>query len=152
MAATGSQELQPARSAKVASTALDEPAVVASAAGPDSTAATASKKRKLDADAPAADATASDAAGAKAQGAAETGQAALSKLDKGKAKKRRKEEQRALVRTLPCARTTVNGTDTVSSPLQDNPPSFSFDTRGFQGGRFVGIKVRKAMLPELRKA
>ncbi|BGP53492.1 hypothetical protein JCM8202_001136 [Rhodotorula sphaerocarpa] len=118
MAATGSQELQPAHSAKVASTALDEPAVVASAAGPDSTAATASKKRKLDADAPAADAAASDAAGTKAQGAAETGQAALSKLDKGKAKKRRKEEQRAL----------------------DNPPSFSFDTRGFQGGRFVGIK------------
>lgn len=26
---------------------------------------------------------------------------------------------------------------------QDNPPSFAFDTRGFQGGRFVGIKVRR---------
>ncbi|KAM0792932.1 hypothetical protein ACM66B_002691 [Microbotryomycetes sp. NB124-2] len=39
-------------------------------------------------------------------------------LDKGKAKKRRKEEQRAL----------------------ENPPSFSFDTRGFKNGRFVQVK------------
>ncbi|KAK4046506.1 para-aminobenzoate synthase, (PABA) [Microbotryomycetes sp. JL201] len=38
--------------------------------------------------------------------------------DKGKAKKRRKEEQRAL----------------------ENPPSFSFDTRGFSKGRFVQVK------------
>ncbi|GAA5924990.1 RNA exonuclease [Sporobolomyces koalae] len=40
------------------------------------------------------------------------------KLDKGKAKKRRKELQKAL----------------------DNPPSFSFDTRGFKGGRTIQIK------------
>ncbi|GAA5871082.1 hypothetical protein JCM16303_001683 [Sporobolomyces ruberrimus] len=40
-----------------------------------------------------------------------------SKLDKGKAKKRRKELQKAL----------------------DNPPSFSFDTRGFKQGRTITV-------------
>ncbi|KAK4704396.1 RNA exonuclease, partial [Phenoliferia sp. Uapishka_3] len=42
----------------------------------------------------------------------------LSKAAKGKAKKRRKEEQRAL----------------------ENPPAFSFDTRGFKGGRMIKVQ------------
>ncbi|GAA5979784.1 hypothetical protein JCM10908_003044 [Rhodotorula pacifica] len=101
--------------AKIASTALAEPVVVAST----STAST-SKKRKLDTDTAETSSGAEDAAlnnGAQQNGAT-AAEAAMTKLDKGKAKKRRKEEQRAL----------------------DNPPSFAFDTRGFQGGRFVGIK------------
>ncbi|GAA5954462.1 hypothetical protein JCM8115_004597 [Rhodotorula mucilaginosa] len=107
---------EPNHLAKIASTTLGQPAVVASTAAP-----APSKKRKLDSDessdavAGASNGTAkADKAGAHAEGAT----AAMTKLDKGKAKKRRKEEQRAL----------------------DNPPSFAFDTRGFHGGRFVGIK------------
>ncbi|KAL8279273.1 hypothetical protein RQP46_008310 [Phenoliferia psychrophenolica] len=42
----------------------------------------------------------------------------MSKKAKGRAKKRRKEEQRAL----------------------ENPPAFSFDTRGFKGGRMIQVK------------
>ncbi|POY76031.1 hypothetical protein BMF94_0754 [Rhodotorula taiwanensis] len=105
----------PAHSAKVASTALDHPAVVAT-----TTPAATTKKRKLDSATSDQDDAGSGAEGGQERGAngSEATPAALSKLDKGKAKKRRKEEQRAL----------------------DNPPSFSFDTRGFQGGRFVQIK------------
>ncbi|GAA5898716.1 hypothetical protein JCM8208_004739 [Rhodotorula glutinis] len=102
--------------AKVASLALDHPVPVASS---DSH---SSKKRKLQ-DGPAATSTtqADDSqAGSDQAGAPDASKSAkeLSKLDKGKAKKRRKEEQRAL----------------------ENPPSFSFDTRGFTGGRMVQVK------------
>lgn len=82
--------------AKVASLALDHPVPVASS---DSH---SSKKRKLQ-DGPAATSSAQDAdsqANSDQAGAADASKSAkeLSKLDKGKAKKRRKEEQRALVR------------------------------------------------------
>ncbi|KAK4048045.1 hypothetical protein OIO90_005946 [Microbotryomycetes sp. JL221] len=45
-------------------------------------------------------------------------QTTLTRQDKAKAKKRRKQDQRAL----------------------HNPPSFSFDTRGFRNGRFIQVK------------
>ncbi|TNY23327.1 ribonuclease H [Rhodotorula diobovata] len=105
--------------AKVASLALDHPVPVASS---DSH---SKKKRRLDDSAAGAAAATSDDGDAQ-DGADQAGAAAgsaeadkeLSKLEKGRAKKRRKEEQRAL----------------------ENPPSFSFDTRGFKGGRMVQVK------------
>ncbi|GAA5998067.1 RNA exonuclease [Rhodotorula paludigena] len=101
--------MAPPAQGKVASTALDHPAPVAVA---DSH----TKKRKLADDAaPSSDAVEEAAVGEQDGTAAGK---ALSKLEKGKAKKRRKEEQRAL----------------------ENPPSFSFDTRGFTGGRMIQVK------------
>ncbi|BGP37396.1 hypothetical protein JCM10450v2_001305 [Rhodotorula kratochvilovae] len=98
--------------AKVASLALDHPAPVASS---DSH----SKKRKLAADDGAAPDSGDEQGDAAQAGAGATdADKELSKLDKGKAKKRRKEEQRAL----------------------ENPPTFSFDTRGFKGGRMIQVK------------
>ncbi|BGP05349.1 hypothetical protein JCM10049v2_001154 [Rhodotorula toruloides] len=93
---------------KLASTVLKHPAVVAS-----SSSHPPSLKRKL------ADGThsGSDGESEAAQGVAGEGSKVLSKLEKGKAKKRRKEEQRAM----------------------ENPPSFAFDTRGFKGGRMVKV-------------
>ncbi|GAA5901980.1 RNA exonuclease [Sporobolomyces salmoneus] len=85
---------------------------------------TPSKKRKLstppssDSDDAVAETDPSVDAHAKVLAAAASGQGQQSKVDKGKAKKRRKELQKAL----------------------DNPPSFSFDTRGFKGGRTIQIK------------
>ncbi|GAA5948990.1 hypothetical protein JCM21900_003164 [Sporobolomyces salmonicolor] len=102
--------------AKVAATALARPAVVASSSAPQPS--PAAKKRKLSDD---TSDRASDDEGTSVKGVQSAGGAAaqaLSKLDKGKAKKRRKEEQRAL----------------------ENPPSFSFDTRGFKGGRMIQVK------------
>ncbi|GAA6034983.1 hypothetical protein JCM8097_002129 [Rhodosporidiobolus ruineniae] len=103
----------PKATAKVASTALSSPALVAANSSP------ASKKRKLDDTAPAEDdvgeVVEDGAEGAVGEAAADK---ELSKVEKGKAKKRRKEEERALA----------------------NPPSFSFDTRGFKGGRMIGIR------------
>ncbi|GAA5822345.1 hypothetical protein JCM3770_000527 [Rhodotorula araucariae] len=98
--------------AKVASLALDHPVAVASS---DSH----SKKRKLAGD-DGATLDSDDGQGDAAQAGtgATDADKELSKLDKGKAKKRRKEEQRAL----------------------ENPPSFSFDTRGFKGGRMIQVK------------
>lgn len=89
----------PAHSAKVASTALDHPAVVAT-----TTPAATTKKRKLDSATSDQDDAGSGAEGGQERGAngSEATPAALSKLDKGKAKKRRKEEQRALVSALTC--------------------------------------------------
>ncbi|GAA5955424.1 hypothetical protein JCM3765_006773 [Sporobolomyces pararoseus] len=52
------------------------------------------------------------------QSSSNNGSSKPSKVEKGKAKKRRKELERAL----------------------DNPPSFAFDTNGFKGGRTVQIK------------
>ncbi|GAA5885123.1 hypothetical protein JCM6882_007239 [Rhodosporidiobolus microsporus] len=105
------------KKAKVTSSALGAPAVVADNS-PSST-ATPSKKRKLEdgeADGEGAEAAMDDAGQAVAAG--EGDDKAQSKLDKGKAKKRRKEEERAMA----------------------NPPSFSFDTRGFKGGRMIGVR------------
>jgi hypothetical protein len=134
---------EPNHLAKIASTTLGQPAVVASTAAP-----APSKKRKLDSDessdavAGASNGTAkADKAGAHAEGAT----AAMTKLDKGKAKKRRKEEQRALVSKSELEKILSSDAD-VTIARQDNPPSFAFDTRGFHGGRFVGIKVR-TLLP-----
>ncbi|GAA6060288.1 hypothetical protein JCM10212_002929 [Sporobolomyces blumeae] len=89
------------------------------------------KKRKLDA-APSspsshdahsalADTVQGPGTGTKASGTGEEPESdgsSNNKVDKGKAKKRRKELQRAL----------------------ENPPTFSFDTRGFSGGRTIQIK------------
>ncbi|GAA5902806.1 hypothetical protein JCM5296_002887 [Sporobolomyces johnsonii] len=101
--------------AKVAATALASPVVASSSAPQPSPAA---KKRKLSDDTSdrASDDERASANAVQTPGGA-AGQA-LTKLDKGKAKKRRKEEQRAL----------------------ENPPSFSFDTRGFKGGRMIQVK------------
>lgn len=67
--------------------------------------------------------------------------AALSKQDKAKAKKRRKEEQRALVRTLQLSSSSAPLFQAHYMSIQENPPSFSFDTRGFKGGRMIQVKV-----------
>ncbi|GAA5973295.1 hypothetical protein JCM11641_003057 [Rhodosporidiobolus odoratus] len=103
----------PATKAKVASTALGSPAVVASSTSPTS------KKRKLDQDdlEGAHDGKEAAASGAGGDGD-ELEDKAMTKVEKGKAKKRRKEEERALA----------------------NPPSFSFDTRGFKNGRMIQIR------------
>ncbi|GAA5829121.1 hypothetical protein JCM11251_004132 [Rhodosporidiobolus azoricus] len=105
------------KTAKLASTALDTPAVVADNS-PSST-STTSKKRKADDGELSGQDTRSEMNGTGQPTAAEElDDKAQSKLDKGKAKKRRKEEERALA----------------------NPPSFSFDTRGFKGGRMIGVR------------
>lgn len=85
---------EPGHLAKVASTALGQPAVVAS------NAPAPSKKRKLDTDAgpgAADDGEQPNDSGGKGEASLNGATAAMTKLDKGKAKKRRKEEQRALV-------------------------------------------------------
>lgn len=91
---------EPNHLAKVASTSLGQPAVVASTA-----ALAPSKKRKLDSE-DSSDAVAGASNGTdkadKADAHAEGATAAMTKLDKGKAKKRRKEEQRALVSSVSC--------------------------------------------------
>ncbi|GEM09292.1 RNA exonuclease 1 [Rhodotorula toruloides] len=93
---------------KLASTVLKQPAVVASPSPHPP-----SLKRKL------ADGGNSGSEGEidASQGSVGESSKVLSKLEKGKAKKRRKEEQRSM----------------------ENPPSFAFDTRGFKGGRMVKI-------------
>lgn len=86
---------EPNHFAKVASTTLGQPAVVASTA-----AHAPSKKRKLESEeSSGAVAEASNGTGKAGKEDAHVGgpTAAMTKLDKGKAKKRRKEEQRALV-------------------------------------------------------
>ncbi|GAA6010894.1 hypothetical protein JCM11491_004588 [Sporobolomyces phaffii] len=89
-------------------------AATATAAPPaEATTGTPLKKRKLS---PAAESPADPSVDAHSRVLATT--ATSSKLDKGKAKKRRKELERAL----------------------ENPPSFSFDTRGFKGGRTIQVK------------
>ncbi|SCV72379.1 BQ2448_3916 [Microbotryum intermedium] len=69
----------------------------------------------------------------------------MTKVDKAKAKKRRKEVQKAMARPLPLS----SGLWDVLLSLkrrdyfiftQENPPSFAFDTRGFKGGRTIQIK------------
>ncbi|GAA5871860.1 hypothetical protein JCM8547_003290 [Rhodosporidiobolus lusitaniae] len=105
------------KKAKLASTQLDQPALVASTSTANSP--SASKKRKLD-DSAASEEDLGQAAGGAVKEAAgeEAEDKAFSKVEKGKAKKRRKEEQRALA----------------------NPPTFAFDTRGFTGGRQIQIR------------
>lgn len=66
---------------------------------------------------------------------------ALSKLEKGKSKKRRKEEERALVRPPYRRFAPVRDVQLILTTLQANPPSFSFDTRGFKGGRMIQVRV-----------
>ncbi|BGP19018.1 hypothetical protein JCM10213_009273 [Rhodosporidiobolus nylandii] len=105
----------PKKQAKLASTSLSSPAIVA--ANSSSSTASASKKRPHDA--LGQDGDAQDAGEPLKEGTGEPAQdRELSKLEKGKAKKRRKEEERALA----------------------NPPSFAFDTRGFKGGRMIQIR------------
>lgn len=122
---------------KLASTVLKHPAVVAS-----SSSHPPSLKRKL------ADGThsGSDGESEAAQGVAGEGSKVLSKLEKGKAKKRRKEEQRAMARELADRGLLCMLTSVVT---QENPPSFAFDTRGFKGGRMVKVTVRTALLRPL---
>ncbi|GAA6006093.1 hypothetical protein JCM10207_000520 [Rhodosporidiobolus poonsookiae] len=110
--------------AKLASTALDRPAVVA--ANSPSSPAISKKRSRDDTDATDADGAALESTdGAQVDAGEAPMEKVLSKLEKGKAKKRRKEEERALA----------------------NPPSFSFDTRGFKGGRMIQVKdVRDFLL------
>lgn len=107
----------------------------------------AQKKRKLAEDEEQPTANAEDAAESGAEAAESTAaEKEPTKAEKGKAKKRRKEEQRALVSALePLAeqepsRAVADGLHNV----QENPPSFSFDTRGFKGGRMIQVKVSLA--------
>jgi hypothetical protein len=114
---------------KLASTVLKSPAVVASSSQPGSL-----KRKLVD-----GGLSGSDGEVEPAQGIAGEGSKVLSKLEKGKAKKRRKEEQRAMVRTLGSGGSLGMLTTLLR---QENPPSFAFDTRGFKGGRMVKVTVR----------
>lgn len=107
----------------------------------------AQKKRKLAEDEEPVTDNGEDAAESGAD--AEDGAAAakeLTKAEKGKAKKRRKEEQRALVSALgpPAEPQPSRAIADSRLNLQENPPSFSFDTRGFKGGRMIQVKVSSA--------